>query len=158
MAGKDVVVSSYPYSHVSRHQFDALLASHRAFHEVAIKVTDILQDSSISAYYQSFPGKTEDDLGVNHIDYGQNVLEGSSDTRSPSERHAPHQEERKPAPDEALSKPTFMLENARARKAYNQKRQRSINFYAGASGSEFGAKFDFQCMLVLLSRSPKSVC
>ena len=150
MAGNHLVVSTNPYSHISRHQFDALLASHRAFHEVAIKVTDILQDPSKSAYYQSLPSKVEDDINVNHLDYRQNVLKGNSDISNHSERHAPHQQEHKPAPDapdEALSNSTFRLENIRARKAYNQKRQRSINFYARASGLSPDAKYDFQCML-----------
>lgn len=91
MAGKDLVVSTNPYSHISRHQFDALLASHRAFHEVAIKLTDILQDSSKSAYYQSLPSKAEEDINVKHVDYRQNVLKSNSDFSNHSERHAPRQ-------------------------------------------------------------------
>lgn len=147
MAGKDLVVSTHPYSHISRHQFDALLASHRAFHEVAIKVTDILQDPSKSAYYQSLPSEAEEDINVNHGDYWQNVLKSNSDFSNHSERHAPRQRQRKPAPYEALSNSTFRLENIRVRKAYNQKRQRSINFYARATGLSPDAKYDFQCML-----------
>lgn len=147
MVGKDLVVSTNPYSHISRQQFDALLASHRAFHEVAIKVTDILQDPSKSAYYQSLPSEAEEDINVNHVDYRQNVLNSNSDFSNHSERHAPRQQQRKPAPDEALSNSTFRLENIRARKAYNQKRQRSINFYARALGLSPDAKYDFQCML-----------
>lgn len=140
-------MSTNPYSHISRHQFDALLASHRAFHEVAIKVTDILQDPSKSAYYQSLPSEAEEDVNVNHVDYRQNGLKSNSDLSNHSERHAPRQQQRKPAPDKALSNSTFRLENIRARKAYNQKRQRSINFYARASGLSPDAKYDFQCML-----------
>lgn len=147
MAGKDLVVSTSPYSYISRHQFDALLASHRAFHEVAIKVTDILQDPSKSAYYQSLPSEAEEDINMNHVDYRQNVLKSNSDFSNHSERHTLRQQQRKPAPDKALSNSTFRLENIRARKAYNQKRQRSINLYARASGLSPDAKYDFQCML-----------
>ena len=46
MAVEDSGSSVIPSAQISRDQFDALLASHKAFHEVAIKVTSILQDPS----------------------------------------------------------------------------------------------------------------
>lgn len=152
MAGKDAFVSTDPPSHISRHQFDALLASHKAFHEVAIKVTDILQYPSRSAHYQSLPNKIEDDIDVNYIDNGQNVSKADSSVssqgrggiRNHSKRYTVHQQERKPAPDETMSESTFEVENMRARKVYRQKRQRSIKMYARPSVSYLEAEYDFQ--------------
>ena len=138
MAGNDAVVSNNPQSHLSRHQFDALVASHRAFHEVAIKVSDILQDSSRSAYYQSIPSKIEDDIDVNYIDYGQNVSRGSRVVP----RHQSGDLEDHSKPDL-----TFLVENSRARKSYRQKRQRSIGSYAHTSLSYLAADYGFQCIL-----------
>lgn len=154
MAGKDAFVSTNVPSHISRHQFDALLASHKAFHEVAIKVTDILQYPSRSAHYQSLPNKAEEDIDVNYIDYGRNVSKADSSVSSQgrggitnhSKRYTVHQQERKPAPDETMSESTFEVENMRARKVYRQKRQRSIKMYARPSVSYLEAEYDFQCM------------
>ena len=138
MAGNDAVVSNNPQLHISRRQFDALVASHRAFHEVAIKVSDILQDSSRSAYYQSIPRKNEDDIDVNYLDDGQNVSRGNSLVP----RHQSGDLENHSKPDS-----TFQIENWRARKSYRQKRQRSIESYAHASLSYFTANYGFQCIL-----------
>lgn len=142
-----------PQFHISRQQFDALLASHKAFHEVAIKVTDILKDPSRSAYYRSAPSKVEDDVDMNFIDSRHGVSKGdtlvpkqpSGSTMNHSKRYVPHYQERRPAPDGLQQNLTFPLENMRARKAYYQKRQRSINMYARASVSYVDAEYDFRC-------------
>lgn len=137
--------------HIFRDQFDALVASHKAFHEVAIKVTDILQDPSRSACYQSLPNYAEDGIGVEFTEYGQNASNGddsahrgeSDGVRSHSKRHVADQRERKSAQQEES---IFVIENMRARKAYKQKRQRSMELYARASVSYLDAEYDFQCM------------
>lgn len=154
MAEDNVTVSNNFQPPISRHQFDALLASHRAFQEVAIKVTDILQDPSRSACYQSLSSKVEDNIDPNHADYGHSVSEDDSlvprhqsgGIKDDSGRHSPHQQELKPASNEISPLVTLQIENARARRAYNHKRQRSIRLYARASGSLPDAEYDFQCM------------
>ena len=153
MAGKDAIVSPNPQFHISRHQFDALLASHKAFHDVAIMVTDILRDPSRTSRYQSLPNEAEDAIDVNYIDYQQDVSEGDGSVTRPEcgrvtddgERYIPHQQERKPVPDKTVSNFTFEVDNMRARKAYRQKRQRSINLYATTSVSYLETEYDFQC-------------
>lgn len=158
MAGKDAIVSTNnPQFHISRHQYDALLASHKAFRDVAIRVTDILQDPSRTSYYQSVPSEAEDEIDVSYIDYGQNVPKGDSsissqqskDFRTYSKRYIPHQQERKATPEEIITKFTFDSENSKARKAYRQKRQRSVNLYASTSISYLDTDYDFQCMPTL---------
>ena len=154
MAGKDAVVSTSPQFRISRHQYDALLASHKAFHDVAIRVTDILQDPSRTSYYQSVPSEAEGDVDANYN--GQNVPKNdgsvsrqqSGGAWNYSKRYTPHQEERKPAQDETITSIAFEVENTKARKAYSQKRQRSINFYASTSLSYLDTEYDFQCMLI----------
>ena len=153
MAEKDAFMSTNPQSHITRHQFNALLASHRAFHEVAIKVTDILQDPSRSAHYQPHPSTSEGDIDVSLLDNKRNSTrddslfsrQQSSGLKDDSSRRLLQRHERGPAPDEALSNITFASENMRARKAYSQKQQRSIRMYARASGSSPNAEYDFQC-------------
>ncbi len=153
MAEKDAIVSPNPQFHISRHQYDALLASHKAFHDVAIMVTDILRDPSRTSRYQPLPNEAEDDIDVDYQDYGQDVSKGegsiprrqSSGLTDDGERHISHHQGRKPAPDETVSKFTFAVDNMRARKAYRQKRQRSINLYASTSVSNLDTEYDFQC-------------
>ncbi len=157
MAGKDAIVSFNHHSHMSRHQYDALCASHKAFHEVAIKVTDILLDPSRSAQYQSLPSRSDENIDVNYIDNGPSISEGdnsiprqqSRGVRNYSSQHFLHRPEPKPASDEKSTLPTFQMENMRARKAYRKKQQRSIKMYARASGSYLDPEYDFQCMPVL---------
>ncbi len=153
MAGKGGIVSPNPQFHISRHQYDALLASHKAFHDVAIMVTDILRDPSRTSRYQSLPKEAEDDIDVNYQDYGQDVSEGdgsiprrqSGSLTDDGERQILHRQGRKPAPSETVSNFTFEVDNMRARKAYRQKRQRSINLYASTSVSYLDTEYDFQC-------------
>ena len=157
MAGRDAIISTNHQSHVSRHQYDALWESHKAFHEVAIKVTDILLDPSRSAQYQSLPSRSGDNTDVNYIDNGPSISEGDNSTlrqqshgvRNYSSQHALHRPEPKPASDQKSTLPTFQMENMRARKTYRKKQQRSIKMYARASGSYVDAEYDFQCMPVL---------
>ena len=153
MAEKDAFVSTNTQYHITRHQFDALLASHRAFHEVAIKVTDLLQDPSRSAYYQPHPTTSDTDIEVSFLDNKQNSINGdilfsgqqSGGIRDDSSWRLLRRQEREPATDETPPNITFQLENMRARKAYSQKRQRSIKMYARASASYPDAEYDFQC-------------
>ena len=153
MARRDAFVSTDPQFHISRHQFDSLLASHKAFHDVAIMVTDILQDPSRTSRYQSLPNEAEDDIDVKSTDYGQDVSEGdgsipgrqSGGLRDDRERYILHNQGRKPAPDETVSNSTFEVDNMRARKAYRKKRQRSINLYASTPVSYLDTEYDFQC-------------
>ncbi len=157
MAGTDAIVSNNHQSHISRHQYDALWASHKAFHEVAIKVTDILLDPSRSAQYQSLPSRSDDNIDVNYIDNGPSISEGdnspprpqSRGVRNCSSQHSLHRSEPKLASYEKSTVPTFQMENMRARKAYRKKQQRSIKMYARASESYLDAEYDFRCMPVL---------
>ena len=65
-------MSTNTHSYITRHEFDALIASQKAFHEVAIKVTDILRDPSRSAHYQSHPSlNSADTLDVRCGDKGR---------------------------------------------------------------------------------------
>ena len=145
-------MSTSPQFHISRHQYDALLASHRAFRDVAIRVTDILPDPSRTSYYQSLPNEPEDDIDANYN--GQNVPRGDSSISRQqsggfgnySKRYSPHKQECKPAPDETITNFAFEVENTKARKAYRQKRQRSISLYASTSVSYLDTEYDFQCM------------
>lgn len=154
MARKDAIVPPNSQFHISRHQFHALLASHKAFHEVAIKVTDILQDPSRSAKYQLPSDRAEEEINVNYIGYGQTVSKRDSSVSSQksgsignhSKPQIPYQQERQPAPDRTLLDCSFQIGNERARRAYKQKRERSINLYARASLSFLDAEYDFQCM------------
>lgn len=150
MAGTDAVVATNPQFHVSRQQFDALFASQKAFHEVAIKVTDILQDSSRSACYQSLPRNLDNDIDLNYVCQQDIPGNGVSVPREQHNRIGHHSERRTPGPQErtqtADEKISFQVENMRARKAYKQKRQRSINLYARAPASHLDADYDFQCM------------
>ena len=157
MAEKDAFVSTNTQSHITRHEFNALLASHRAFHEVAIKVTDILQDPSRSAYYQPHPRTSDGDFGVSLIEDKQNSTEDdrlfsrqqSDGIKDDSSWRLLQRQEREPATHQTPPKTTFASENMRARKAYSQKRQRSIGMYARVSGSFPDAEYDFQCKLHL---------
>lgn len=154
MAEENVTLSTNSQPPISRHQFDALLASHRAFQEVAINVTNILQDPSRSACYQSPSNEFEDNDNPNHADYGHSVPEDDSlvprhqisGFKNNSGRHSPHQQELKPALNEISPKVTLQTENWRARRAYKHKQQRSMRLYARASGSLPDAEYDFQCM------------
>ena len=153
MAEKDAFVSTNPQSHITRQEFNALLASHRAFHEVAIKVTDILQDPSRSAYYQPQPRTSDSDTSVGLIEYKQNSTEDdrlfsgqqSAGIKDDSSWRLLQRQEREPATDETPPRITFESENMRARKSYSQKRQRSIGMYARALGSYPDTEYDFQC-------------
>ena len=153
MAENDAFVSINTQSHITRHQFDALLASHRAFHEVAIKVTDLLQDPSRSAYYQPHPSTSVGDIDVSLLNNKQNSTKDDSlfsrrqsgGIKDDSSQRLLQRQEREPATNETPPNITFELENMRARKAYSQKRQRSIRMYARASGSYPDAEYDFQC-------------
>ena len=155
MAEKDAFVSTNNQSHITRHEFNALLASHRAFHEVAIKVTDILQDPSRSAYYQPHPRTSDGDIGGDLIEYKQNSTKDDrlfssqqgGGIKDDSSWRLLQRQEREPATDETPPKITFESENMKARKSYSQKRQRSIRMYARASGSYPDAEYDFQCKL-----------
>ena len=154
MAGKDAIVSTSPQFQISRHQYDALLASHKAFRDVAIRVTDILQDPSRTSYYQSVPSEAEDDIDANYNEQNAPKDDSSAsrqqigDFRVYSKRYMPHQQERKHTPNETITNSAFEVENTKARKAYRQKRQRSINFYASTSLSYLDTEYDFQCMLI----------
>ena len=75
MDRNDAIAPTSSHFTLSRHQFHALLASERVFHEVALKVTDILQDPSRSANYQLTSDRAEKDINVNYIDHGQKSLE-----------------------------------------------------------------------------------
>lgn len=142
MAGEDRILSPNPQFNISRHQYEALLASHKAFRDVAIRITDILQDPSRTSYYQSLPSEAEDDTDPNYAGYGQNVPKGDSSIS----RQQTHQYECKTAPDETITNSAFELENTRAKKAYKQKRQRSINLFASTSVSYLDTEYDFQCI------------
>lgn len=154
MAEENVTVSTSPQPPLSRHKFDALSASHRAFQEVAINVTDILQDPSRSANYQSPSKKVQVNDDLNLADHGHTVSEDDSlvprhqsgGVETNSGQHSPHQQELKPASDVISPLVTLQIENARARRAYNNKRERSIRLYASAFGSLSDAEYDFQCM------------
>ena len=150
MAEKDAFVST---NTPIRHKFNALLASHRAFHEVAIKVTDILQDPSRLAYYQPHPRTFDSGIGVSLVESKQNSTKDdrpfsrkqSGDIKDDSNWRLLQPQEREPATDETRPKITFESENMRARKSYSQKRQRSVRMYARASASYPDAEYDFHC-------------
>lgn len=164
MAEENVTLSTNSQPPVSHHQFDALLASHRAFQEVAINVTDILQDPSRSASYESPSSKVKDNDDLNPAGYGHTVSEDDSlvprhqsgGVKNNSRRHSPHRQELKPASNETSPLVNLQIENARARRAYNHKRQRSTRLYARASGSLPDAEYDFQCMPTCLRCLPES--
>ena len=155
MAGKGEILSTNPQCHISRYQYDSLLASHKVFRDAAIRVIDILQDPSRISHYQSIFGEAADGSNTNYTDHRQYVLkDDSSDTRQQSggvmdysKRSIPPQQERKPAPGETIAPSAFALENTRARKVYRQRRQRSINLYASTSVSYLDTEYDFQFML-----------
>ena len=144
------MASTNSQPHISRQQFNALLASHRAFHEVAIKVTDILLDPSRSARYQSLSSTYDDEVDVNYLTYGPHGLKG--DAVAPSAKPPdPSQYERMPSRIEPSARTNFQIENVRARKAYRQKRQRSHEMYARAFGSYLAADYDFQCTCTFMT-------
>ena len=165
MAEKEAFVSINTQPQITRHQFEALLASHRAFHEVAIKVTDILQDTSRSAHYQPHPYTAEGNIDESFLDNKQNLAKDDSvfsrqqagGIKDDSSGRPLQRQEREPATDETPPKRTFDLENMRARKAYTQKRQRSIRMYARASGSYHDAEYDFQCKALPWWRTSESL-
>lgn len=159
MAEEEAFVSTNFQYHITRHEFNALVASHRAFHEVAIKVTDILQDPSRLAYYQPHPRTSDSDIGVSFIESTKDGRPSSrqqgGDIKNDSNWRLLQAQEREPAADETRPKITFESENIRARKSYGQKRQRSIRMYARASASYPDAEYDFQCKLHLGGGSSK---
>ena len=139
MAVEDSGSSVIPSAQISRDQFDALLASHKAFHEVAIKVTSILQDPSRFASYQSIPSSAEDNLDETNTTIGQAI---SGDVcRSPP----PKPLESELSRVNTFPPRSFDTNNAKARKDYYNKRQRSIKLFAQASTSYVAAEYDFQC-------------
>ena len=139
-------------SHITRHEFNALLASHRAFHEVAIKVTDILQDPSRVAYYQPHPRTSDGDTDKQNSTKDDRLFstqQSGGGIKDDSSWRLLQRQGREPTTDETPPRLTFESENMRARKSYSQKRQRSIKMYARASGSYPDAEYDFQCKIHL---------
>ena len=151
MDEKSALEASSLQPQISRQQFDALLASHKAFHEVAIRVTDILLDPSRTAHYQSLPYESDNDTNVS---YNRKANRWKTDISRQKDdglgiairERVPVQSMHMPARVEISAERIFEIENTRARKAYSQKQQRSYKMYARASGSHINAEYDFQCM------------
>ena len=153
MAYPDVNFQSSPNYQISRQQFDALLSSHKAFHEVAIRVTHILQDPSRTAEYRPVP--LEEDCDPNQCSLFGNEANDPERTATlfPSiQGRSVHDDlqnarsrESEAVPIFTSRKPTFEQENARARRAYERKRQQSMKLFATVSTSYLAAQYDFQC-------------
>ena len=64
MADQTAIARSPIEVSISPSQLNAILKSHRELHEVVIKLTEIIQDSSRSASYQSFPRHDKRDVNL----------------------------------------------------------------------------------------------
>ena len=160
MAPDSEILSASPNAQIFRHQFDALRASHKAFHEVAIKVTSILEDPSRYARYQSIPASEAYNLDGPYTDTEQSVLskdyhafraKRDNITYSSQLRSQLSQKNANLRVD-ACSESSFNSANWKARKAYRQKRQRSHKLFAPASTSYRAAEYDFQCKAAYIGR------
>ena len=68
---------------ISPSQLNAILKSHRELHEVVIKITEILQDPSRSASYQSFPRQDKRDVNLPDENPQPDVSKASHSNRRP---------------------------------------------------------------------------
>ena len=152
MAGEHSFLPISSQQYVFRQQFNALIESQKAFHEVTLKISDILQDSSRLASYRSIPNEDDHDADEVSKHRENGVKEGNSSTLQLRPGACVDSCIQNEEPPDATKREltgssppwSFEVENARARKAYEQKRRRSLMLYN--SVSYLKAEYDFQCM------------
>ena len=129
---------------ITQQQLDNLLASNKVFQDVAIKISEILQDPSRVANYQSVPGGERQDRNMTAYDNHKPCLAPRFEaTGEGSERGKSLPSITELSVDR--SPMSFASEKLQARKLYAEKRTRALQMYTTTAFTNLAAEYHFQC-------------